>query len=421
MTDRRAAVRSPQVADPRSVRRSSPWLRRIGRVVLALGVAAGLAASAHAAPARWAASPLQTAGEPPVAEQQDSTNAQLPRGTEPAAAASAAPFEAPPREVLQRYCFACHNARTRTAGLALDTFDMARAGDHPEVWEAVVRKLRTGAMPPAGRPRPDRATYDAVVAWLETTLDRAAEARPDPGRPTLHRLNRAEYRNAVRDLLAVEIDAALLPADNAAYGFDNNADALTLSPSLTERYLGAAARIAELALGRPRGTPAPETILIPTDRDQGVRWSDDLPFGTRGGAAFRHHFPADGEYLFQMRPKESGVAGGFLGVTGEPHQLDVSIDGERVWTGIVQRPEGARGDERNRRILESMRFRTPVSAGPHLVQVYFASRTSAYVEDLFDPDLRRDPYRAASGEPVVSSVTITGPLRETAALGPSPS
>ena len=328
--------------------------------------------------------------------------------------------EAPPREVLQRYCFACHNARARTAGLALDTFDMARAGDHPEVWEAVVRKLRTGAMPPAGRPRPDRATYEAVVAWLETALDRAAEARPDPGRPTLHRLNRAEYRNAVRDLLAVEIDAGLLPADNAAYGFDNNADALTLSTALTERYLGAAARIAELALGRPRGTPAPETILIPTDRNQGVRWSDELPFGSRGGGAFRYHFPSDGEYLFEMRPKESGVAGGFLGVTDEPHQLDVAVDGERVWSGIVRRPEGLRGDERNRRILESMRFRAPVSAGPHQVQVYFAARTSAYVEDLFDPDLRRDPYRAASGEPVVSSVTITGPLAETATPGDSP-
>ena len=360
--------------------RRSARMRRIGLTSLALGLASGLTATAYAAQ-----------------------------------------VEAPPREVLQRYCLACHNARTRTAGLALDTFDMARAGDHPEVWEAVVRKLRTGAMPPAGRPRPDRETYDAVVDWLETTLDRAAEARPDPGRATLHRLNRAEYRNAVRDLLAVEIDVGLLPADNAAYGFDNNADALTLSSALTERYLGSAARIAELALGRPRGTPAPETILIPTDRDQGVRWSDELPFGSRGGGAFRYHFPAAGEYLFEMRPRESGVAGGFLGVTDEPHQLDVSIDGERVWSGVVQRPEGVRGDERNRRILESMRFRAPVSAGPRLVQVYFAAKTSAYVEDVFDPDLRRDPYRAASGEPVVSSVTITGPLPETATPGESPS
>ena len=361
-------------------RRESVWMRRVRRAGAALGVASGLVATAYAAPA-----------------------------------------EAPPQDVLQRYCFACHNARARTAGLALDALDMVQAGQRPEVWEAVVRKLRTGAMPPAGRPRPDRATYDAVVAWLETELDGAADVRPNPGRPTLHRLNRTEYRNAVRDLLAVDIDAELLPADNAAYGFDNNADALTLSSALTERYLGAAARVAELALGRPRGTPAPETILVPTDRDQGVRVSDELPFGSRGGAAFRYHFPADGEYVFQMRPKESGVAGGFEGVTDEPHQLDVSLDGVRVWSGTVQRPAGVRGDERNRRVLESMRFRAPVSAGPHRVQVYFAAKTSAYVEDLFDPDLRRDPYRAPNGEPVVSSVTITGPLPETATPGDSPS
>ena len=423
MRDRRAGTRRMGPAGvapaerPRAPRSRSK--ARIGRGGVPLAVALGLIVSACGGPVHGAVPPAEAAGEPLAAQPPAPREAQAASGEEPAA--SSGQFEAPPREVLQRYCFACHNARTRTAGLALDTFDMARAGDHPEVWEAVVRKLRTGAMPPAGRPRPDRATYDAVVAWLETALDRAAEARPDPGRPTLHRLNRAEYRNAVRDLLAVEIDAALLPADNAAYGFDNNADALTLSSALTERYLGAAARIAELALGRPRGTPAPETILIPTDRDQGVRWSDELPFGTRGGGAFRYHFPADGEYLFEMRPQESGVAGGFLGVTDEPHQLDVSIDGQRVWSGVVQRPEGLRGDERNRRILESMRFRSPVSAGPHQVQVYFAARTSAYVEDLFDPDLRRDPYRAASGEPVVSSVTITGPLAETAATGDAPS
>ena len=319
-----------------------------------------------------------------------------------------------PRAVLQRYCFSCHNDRTRTGGLALDVLDMAHVVEDAHVWEQVVRKLRTGAMPPAGRPRPDAAESNEVVTWLETALDRAAAENPNPGRPALHRLNRAEYRNAVRDLLAVDIDMSLLPADNAAYGFDNNADALTLSSALTERYLGAAAKVSQLALGRPRGTPAPETIFVPTDRDQGVRVSDDLPFGSRGGAAFRYAFPADGNYLFEMRPKESGVAGGFEGVTGEPHQLDVSLDGVRVWSGTVQRPEGLRGDARTARILEDMRFHAPVTAGSHLVQVYFAAKTSAYVEDLFDPDLRRDPYRAPNGEPVISSVTITGPQPGTA-------
>ena len=340
----------------------------------------------------------------------------------PAASAAADPA---PRAVLQQYCITCHNQRANVGGLALDTLDMAHVGESADVWEQVVRKLRTGAMPPAGRPRPDKAVSNAVVTWLETQLDRAALEHPNPGRPTLHRLNRSEYRNAVRDLLAVDIAASLLPADNAAYGFDNNADALTLSSALTERYLGAAAKISQMALGRPRGTPAPETIFVPTDRDQGTRVSDDLPFGSRGGTAFRYYFPVDGEYLFEMRPKESGVAGGFEGVTAEPHQLDVSLDGVRLWTGTVQRPEGVRGDERNKQILESMRFRVPVTAGSHLVQVYFAAKTSAYVEDLFDPYLRRDSYRASNGEPVISSVTITGPQPETAPVnnwsGESPS
>ena len=165
----------------------------------------------------------------------------------------------------------------------------------------------------------------------------------NPGRPTLQRLNRSEYTNAVRDLLAVELDAAsLLPADVAGYGFDNNADALTLSPALTERYLGAAAKIGQMALGRPRGLPTPETFFVPTDSNQGLRISDDLPFGSRGGVALRYYFPADGEYLFEMRPRETGVSGGFEGVTEEPHQLYVSLDNVQVWTGTIGGPEFAR-------------------------------------------------------------------------------
>ena len=373
------------------------------RLVLGIGIACCIVAVAYDVQLRGAA-PQARSARPPQAPA--------------ASAAAAAPAL---RAVLRQYCIACHNQRAKVGGLALDTLDMAHVGENTDVWEQVVRKLRTGAMPPAGRPRPDTAVSNEVVTWLETELDRAALEHPNPGRPTLHRLNRSEYRNAVRDLLAVDIDASLLPADNAAYGFDNNADALTLSSALTERYLGAAAKISQMALGRPRGSPTPETIFVPTDRDQGTRVSDELPFGSRGGTAFRFYFPADGEYLFEMRPKESGVAGGFEGVTAEPHQLDVSLDGVRLWTGTVQRPEGVRGDERNRQILESMQFRVSVTAGSHLVQVYFTAKTSAYVEDLFDPYLRRDSYRAPNGEPVISSVTITGPRPETASLGESPS
>ena len=318
----------------------------------------------------------------------------------------------PPRAVFDKYCVGCHNQRVKTAGLALDVLDPAQVSEHAEAWEKVVRKLRTGAMPPAGRPRPDKPVSDSVAASLEAGLDRAAAEHPNPGRPTLHRLNRIEYRNAIRDLLALEIDsAALLPGDNAAYGFDNNADALSLSPALTERYLEAAAKISQMALGHVRGSAAPETVFVPSDRNQGSRVSDEQPWGSRGGLTFRYYFPVDGEYQFELQLKESGADGGIIGITTEPQQLDVSLDRARVWTSTVGGPDIAnvRGQERTEKIREALKFRLPVKAGSHLVQVYFVQKTTAFVEDLFDPYLRRDPYRATNGEPGVSSVTVIKP------------
>jgi len=320
----------------------------------------------------------------------------------------------PPRAVFDKYCVGCHNQRVKTAGLALDVLDPAQVGEHAEAWEKVVRKLRTGAMPPVGRPRPDKPVVESVAASLEAGLDRAAAEHPNPGRPTLHRLNRIEYRNAIRDLLALEIDpAALLPGDNAAYGFDNNADALSLSPALTERYLEAAAKISQMALGHVRGSAAPETVFVPTDRNQGIRLGDDQPWGSRGGSTFQYYFPVDGEYQFELQLKESGADGGIVGITAEPQQLDVSLDRARVWTSTVGGPQIAnvRGQERTEKIREALKFRLPVKAGSHLVQVYFVQKTTAFVEDLFDPYLRRDPYRATNGEPGVSSVTIVPPSR----------
>jgi len=329
----------------------------------------------------------------------------------------------PPRAVFDKYCVGCHNQRVKTAGLALDALDPAQAGEHAEAWEKVVRKLRTGAMPPPGRPRPDKALTASVAASLEAGLDRAAAEHPNPGRPTLHRLNRVEYRNAIRDLLALEIDpAALLPGDNAAYGFDNNADALSLSPALTERYLEAAARISQMALGHVRGSAAPEAVFVPTDRNQGIRLSDDQPWGSRGGSAFQYYFPVDGDYQFELQLKESGADGGIIGITAEPQQLDVSLDRARVWTSMVGGPDLAnvRGQERTEKIHEALKFRLPVKAGSHLVQVYFVQKTTAFVEDLFDPYLRRDPYRATNGEPGVSSVTIVPPSRGVGAASAPP-
>ena len=328
-----------------------------------------------------------------------------------------------PRAVIDKYCVVCHNQRAKTAGLMLDTLDLAQVGDRTEIWEKVVRKLRTGAMPPAGMPRPDKALYDSTASRLEAKLDRAALEHPNPGRPTLHRLNRAEYHNAIRDLLELDIDAAsLLPADSAAYGFDNNADALTLSAALTERYLEAAAKISTMALGRIRSAPAPDTVLVPTDRDASRRFSDDLPWGSRGGAVFPYYFPVDGQYEFQIRLRQIGVAGDILGITAEPFELDVSFDKTRVWTTTVGGPEfmKVRREERDKKVLESLHFSVPGKAGAHLVEAYFVSKTQAFVEDLFDPYLRREPYRGV-GPPEIQSVTIAAPAAADTAEVDSPS
>jgi mono/diheme cytochrome c family protein len=363
--------------------------------------------------------------------------AQAPVGAGAAKIAPGAPSQ-DPRAVLDKYCSTCHNQRLKTAGLTLDVLDLAQVGDHSEAWEKVVRKIRTGAMPPAGRPRPDSATSAGVVTWLETALDNAALAHPNPGRPSLHRLNRTEYTNAIHDMLALDIDAAsLLPADNAAYGFDNVADALSLSPALTERYLGAAAKIAQMALARVKESPLPETFFVPTDRDQGTRVSDDLPFGSRGGLSFRYYFPIEGEYTFVVRLKESGADGEIMGLTDEPHQLETRVDQAKVWdvtvggrtagpargAGTPQPDPAAPADpnlqQYRKRVVPNTTFKTHVTAGTHLVEVYFVNKTTAYLEDLFDPSVRRDPYRALNGEPGVSSVSVTAPAGAAALDSPS--
>ena len=233
------------------------------------------------------------------------------------------------RPVLNRYCVGCHNERLRTAGLALDTMDPARVGEHPDAWERVVRKLRTGAMPPAGRRRPDAATYETVASALENALDRAAAAAPNPGRTTVHRLNRREYENAVRDLLALDIDAsALLPADNADLGFDNMADILSVSPALLDRYIFAARRISRLAVGDPDIEPTTATYVVPAMRFQDLRMSEDLPFGSRGGIAIRHNFPLDGDYEVSIRLQRQLYD--YVRGLQNRQQLEVRLDGERV-------------------------------------------------------------------------------------------
>ncbi len=244
--------------------------------------------------------------------------------------AGAVPSPAPAHgAIVGRYCVTCHNDRLRTGGLSLENVDISRAADSAEVWEKVVRKLRTGAMPPAGMPRPEQASIDALAAYLETTLDGAAATRPNPGRPALRRLTRTEYGNAIRDLLAVDIDAAsLLPADDSRFGFDNIGSVLTLSPLLAERYLAAARHVRRLALGDPAIRPTLELYDVSKDLLQDDRAGEDLPFGSRGGIAVRHHFPADGEYIFRIRLQRNSRE--YIRGMQEPHDLDVRLDGTRI-------------------------------------------------------------------------------------------
>ena len=197
-----------------------------------------------------------------------------------------------PRAVLDQYCVTCHNQKLKTAGLALDQLDPDHVATAPATWEKVVRKLRTGAMPPAGMPRPAQPAYDSLISNLETSLDRAAALQPNPGRATLHRLNRTEYGNAIRDLLNLDVDAsALLPTDDASFGFDNIADVLTVSPALLERYMSAAGKISRLAVGDPKTSPIIDTYRVRADVTQNDH-IDGLPLGTRGGVRIEHNFPS---------------------------------------------------------------------------------------------------------------------------------
>src|SRR5262245_5935480 len=187
------------------------------------------------------------------------------------------------RPIVSQYCGSCHNDRVKTAGLSFDKMDFTNLAAGAEVWEKAVRKLRVGMMPPQGATQPDDATRQGLISWLTTELDRAATANPNPGRPLLHRLNRVEYGNAVRDLLGLEIDpASLLPPDDAAYGFDNVGDVLGVSPVLLERYMGAAGTVSALAVGDPDIAPAGQTFRIRQDASQDVHL-EGMPIGTVGG------------------------------------------------------------------------------------------------------------------------------------------
>jgi len=284
----------------------------------------------------------------------------------PAAAAPQTPASV--RATIDKYCVTCHSQRLRTAGLSLEGLDTSDIPGHAELWEKVTARLRTGAMPPAGAPRPDAATAAEIVGWVDASIDEAAARRPIPGRPPLHRLNRAEYANAVRDLLAVEIDArTLLPADDQGYGFDNNAGALTLSPGLMDRYLLAARRVARTAVGASSTRPVVETFTVPRLLTQDDRAAEDLPFGSRGGLAFRYQFPFDAEYVMRIR-----LQGSTARSSGE--QIDVRLDGERIALFTTGTQPRANGEGAPDPMLET---RFAAKAGPRSIGVSVVGRTVA--------------------------------------------
>ena len=336
----------------------------------------------------------------------------------PSAPAAASAEEAEFRTVLDRYCTACHSDRLRTAGLTLESLDLAHVGAGAETWEKVIRKLRAREMPPPRRPRPDDATYARFVHWIEGELDAAALANPNPGAETIHRLNRTEYTNAIRDLLALEIDGReLLPADDQSYGFDNIADVLSLSTSLLERYMLAAGKIAQLAVASPsiRKTTAIYTTS-PVLR-QHYRMSELHPFGTRGGFATRHYFPVDGDY--EVRVTLERTHGDAIKGLQRRNRLQVRLDRRRVaefeiggdgqreaWSAVFDLTPYEREAD------DDLRLRLSVAAGMREIAFSFP-RTSAIAEGVLEPISAAETYHYAGDRDApmaVWIVEIEGPL-----------
>ena len=298
----------------------------------------------------------------------------------------------------------------------LDKMDLDRVPEGAETWEKVVRKLRGGMMPPLGAPRPDQASIESLVSFLETTIDRAALAKPDPGRSPLHRLNRSEYANAVRDLLALDIDAtAFLPADDEANGFDNIADVLKVSPSLLEQYLTASRKIASLAIGDPTIAPASAVYRVPPDRAQ-TDHIDGLPLGTRGGIVIHHNFPLDADYDFRVNLLQNIV--GYVPGLEWPHVLEISIDGERVFTAPVGGEDDNKLSDTNLALAKDtldqrLRTRIPVKAGPRVVGVTFIKKNSAESVEPLQPFTRDLDMQNMNGIPLIEHVQIAGPFKAT--------
>ena len=350
------------------------------------------------------------------------------RQTAPSTPAAAAQAPSAQRALLDKYCVTCHNRRTNTAGLTLDTFNPDDASAHPEVWEKVIRKVRGRMMPPIGMPRPDEVALDALASSLETSLDRAAASNVNPGHVILHRLNRSEYGNAIRDLLDLtDTDVAgFLPADDDSDGFDNVASVLKESPAFLEGYVGAAREAARLAMGDTSGPPGVAVYRLPTGAAQ-RGYIEGMPLGTRGGILVRRYFPADGEYRFDITLRQAQIY--IIGLEF-PHQLVMTIDGETVFTQPLggdadlkaQDQELATGAKAIQDRLKNLRFQ--VKAGPHTVIVTFQQKTLAHSEEVLQPfaGTTRDhhPSGWANGVPSLEKLEVMGPYNS-AGPGDTPS
>ncbi|MEO6213168.1 MAG: DUF1592 domain-containing protein [Vicinamibacterales bacterium] len=342
--------------------------------------------------------------------------------TSPVARPSTSPVERPStshvarrtsdaRSVINDFCVTCHDNDKEKGGLTLETFDPAHAERHGEIAEKMIRKLRSGMMPPAGAERPDPAALNALVSSLEMRLDAAARARPDPGTRTFQRLNRAEYANSVRELLGIEIDtSSFLPPDTVSHNFDNIADVQLLSPTVLEGYLRAASRIARDAVGDPDAAPGSTTYKIPRTASQ-LAHVEGAPIGTRGGMSIVHTFPADGEYSFRMM-LHSIPTGQLYGSQVRGEQIEVSVNGQRAAL-IEISPRMSESD------ANGMNLVTPaiaVKSGPQRVSAAFIKRTDAPVDDLLAP-----VEQTLADTQIGSSIAVTTlpHLREFAVVGPS--
>ena len=308
-------------------------------------------------------------------------------------------------QFVTQYCFECHNGKDKSGGLALDAISAEDVSEHPKVWETVVRKLVSRQMPPVETTRPKQREYDSVVSSLEAALDSSAAAHPNPGRTdSLRRLNRTEYQNAIRDLLALDVDATtLLPNDESSHGFDNVMLG-DLSPTLMDRYITAAQKISRLAIGSSGRTPSGDTIRIRADLTQEEQ-VEDLPIGTRGGASIPYTFSQDGEYDIQIwltRDRNEHVEG-----LDEPHELELLVDRKRMALLTVTPPSGPEG---NQTADAKLKVRIPVTAGPHQLGVTFLKDPSSLLET------KRQPYQAHYNfhrhpriSPAIFQISITGP------------